>query len=88
MDNLIDRIRTAKVRAGENEVLKHLDEIGLGDEKKNSAGVVSLSNVVMPPKGWEIDLSTGTPILMFEKCSVIQDEQAYLVMRLLSAEAA
>ena len=32
------------------------------------------------PQGWEIDISTGTPILMFEKCSVIQDEQAYMMM--------
>jgi len=37
-------------------------------------------------KGWEIDMTTGTPILMFEKCSVIQDEQAYMLMKLLSAE--
>lgn len=29
---------------------------------------------------WEIDLSTGTPILVYEKCSVIQDEQAYQVL--------
>jgi len=38
------------------------------------------------PEGWEIDLTTGTPILTFEKCSVIQDAQADLVMRLLVME--
>ena len=46
MNNLINRIRTAQVRAGENEVIKHLNEIGPGDEPKNSTGVVNLSNVV------------------------------------------
>ena len=34
-------------------------------------------------EAWEIDLTTGAPILTFEKCSVIQDKQAYLVMQLL-----
>lgn len=30
---------------------------------------------------WEIDTSTGTPILVYEKCSVIQDEQAHQALR-------
>lgn len=46
-----------------------------------------LQNPATPP-GWEIDMSTGTPILMFEKCSVIQDEQAHFVFRLISEHIA
>lgn len=40
-----------------------------------------------PMKGWAIDTSTGTPILTYEACSVIQDEQAHLVMRLLQDDS-
>ena len=39
------------------------------------------------PKGWAIDYSTGSPILTYEACSVIQDEQAHLVMDLLGRAA-
>lgn len=39
------------------------------------------------PNGWAIDTSTGTPILTYEACSVIQDEQAHLVMDLLGRVA-
>lgn len=41
-------------------------------------------NIPEENNGWKIDLQTGTPILVYESCSVIQDEQAYLIMRLLS----
>lgn len=34
--------------------------------------------------GWEIDRTTDSPILMYEKCSVIQDDQALYVMSLLN----
>lgn len=34
---------------------------------------------------WEIDRSTGSPILVYEKCSVIQDEQAFYLMSLIEA---
>lgn len=30
--------------------------------------------------GWGIDTSTGTEILVYEHCSVIEDEQAHLVV--------
>jgi hypothetical protein len=33
MNDIIERIRTAQIRAGENEVLKHLKEIGFRDEQ-------------------------------------------------------
>lgn len=33
---------------------------------------------------WEIDKSTDVPILTYKKCSVIQDEQAFLIMKALS----
>jgi hypothetical protein len=32
---------------------------------------------------WSIDNSTASPILMYEKCSVIQDEQAHFVLGLI-----
>lgn len=38
-------------------------------------------------EGWGIDMSTGTPILVYENCSVIQDEQARLVLRALEGVA-
>ena len=34
-------------------------------------------------KGWGIDLTTGTPILVYDGCSVIQDEQAWFVFGLI-----
>jgi len=37
---------------------------------------------------WEIDYSSGSPILTYEKCSVIQDDQAHYIMHLLRREAA
>lgn len=39
------------------------------------------------PAGWEIDHSTDSPILTYEKCSVIQDEQAHYVMSLIRGAA-
>lgn len=41
----------------------------------------------LQPAGWGIDTSTGTEILMFEGCSVIEGEQARLVLRLLNGHA-
>lgn len=35
-------------------------------------------------KDWEIDVSTGTKILTYKKCSVIEDEQAELMIALLN----
>jgi hypothetical protein len=32
---------------------------------------------------WEIDKSTGTPILVYDKCSVIESEQAYYLLGLI-----
>ena len=32
---------------------------------------------------WRIDLQAGRPILVYENCSVIQDEQAYFILGLL-----
>ncbi len=37
---------------------------------------------------WEIDHTTQNPILTYEKCSVIQDEQAHYLMRLIQADVA
>lgn len=37
---------------------------------------------------WEIDHSTPSPILTYEKCSVIQDDQAYYALRLIQADQA
>lgn len=37
---------------------------------------------------WEIDHSTASPILVYDKCSVIQDEQALYVMRLIQQDTA
>ena len=34
---------------------------------------------------WEIDLSAGRPILVYKKCSVIEDAQARFVLRLIKA---
>jgi len=35
---------------------------------------------------WRIDTSAGSPILVYENCSVIQDEQAEYVLRLIEAD--
>lgn len=43
-----------------------------------------MTEAANPLTGWAIDTSTGTPILTYEACSVIQDEQAHLVMRALT----
>lgn len=54
------------------------------------AALSALSLPVQPrttPDGkWEIDQSTPNPILTYEKCSVIQDEQAFYVLRLIEAD--
>jgi hypothetical protein len=34
---------------------------------------------------WRIDMSTGTPILMYKECSVIESEQAVYVLSLINA---
>ncbi|OYZ19371.1 MAG: hypothetical protein B7X65_13855 [Polaromonas sp. 39-63-25] len=36
---------------------------------------------------WGLDISTGTPILVYKKCSVIESEQARYVLRLIAADA-
>jgi hypothetical protein len=36
--------------------------------------------------GWAIDHSAGTPILVFEKCSVIEGAQAEYVLALIEAD--
>ena len=36
------------------------------------------------PEGWAIDTSTGTPILVYEKCSVIESEHARYVLGLIA----
>ncbi|MCO5072051.1 MAG: hypothetical protein M9944_12675 [Rhizobiaceae bacterium] len=41
-----------------------------------------LSTVEKPVDKWAIDNSTPSPILTYENCSVIQDEQAYYVLGL------
>ena len=38
-------------------------------------------------KGWTIDTSTGTPILMYDNCSVIESEQAHLVLTALQKQS-
>lgn len=38
-------------------------------------------------KGWTIDTSTGTPILMYNNCSVIESEQAHLVLTALQKQS-
>lgn len=40
------------------------------------------------PKDWGIDTSTGTPILVYKNCSVIESEQARYVLRLIATEQA
>jgi hypothetical protein len=41
-------------------------------------------NAQVEPVGkWEIDRSTESPILVYDKCSVIQDEQAFYVLGLI-----
>jgi len=32
---------------------------------------------------WKVDLTTGVPILVYKKCSVIQDEQAEYIFSLI-----
>jgi len=39
-----------------------------------------------PLKEWRIDTSAGAPILVYENCSVIQDEDARYVLRLIEAD--
>lgn len=34
---------------------------------------------------WEIDTTAGHPILVYKKCSVIEDEQAYQIVRMIEA---
>jgi len=41
-----------------------------------------LSTIEKPVDKWAIDNSTPSPILTYENCSVIQDEQAYYVLDL------
>lgn len=36
------------------------------------------------PADWAIDQSTGRPVLTYQRCSVIQDEQALTLMRLIA----
>lgn len=36
---------------------------------------------------WGLDISTGTPILVYKNCSVIESEQARYVLRLIAADA-
>lgn len=38
------------------------------------------SRKIVNEDGWRIDYSTGTPILMYDDCSVIESEQALFVM--------
>lgn len=35
---------------------------------------------------WRIDTSAGCPILVYQNCSVIQDEQALYVLALIEAD--
>lgn len=35
---------------------------------------------------WGIDHSAGSPILVYQNCSVIQDDQAYYVLRLIQED--
>ena len=39
------------------------------------------------PDKWAIDYTTGRPILTYEGCSVIQDEQAHWLLALIRAQA-
>lgn len=39
-------------------------------------------------EGWGIDTSTGTPILVYKNCSVIESEQASYVLSLIAADRA
>jgi hypothetical protein len=41
----------------------------------------------LPSGKWEIDNSTGTPILVYDKCSVIESEQAYYLLGLIQRAA-
>lgn len=34
---------------------------------------------------WEIDTTAGRPILVYKQCSVIEDEQAYQIVRMIEA---
>lgn len=46
-----------------------------------------LSTVEKPVDKWAVDNSTPSPILTYENCSVIQDEQAYYVLDLVRSAA-
>jgi hypothetical protein len=39
-----------------------------------------------PTGAWTIDHSAGRPILVYENCSVIEDEQARYVLGLIAAD--
>lgn len=41
-----------------------------------------------PTGAWALDHSAGTPILVYENCSVIEDDQARYVLSLIAADAA
>lgn len=60
-----------------------------GNELSNAmrAAIARTADGPEPVAGWEIDRTTDSPILMYEKCSVIQDDQALYVMSLLNAAA-
>lgn len=40
----------------------------------------------MKLEDWEIDLSTGTKILVYKKCSVIEDEVAEYLLNLIGED--
>jgi len=41
--------------------------------------------VTAPTDDWKIDKSTGTDILVYKECSVIESEQAHYLLRLIKA---
>lgn len=73
----LDRLKDAVLHGEERAVIG-----GLFQELRTA--ILSIQGA--SEKGWEIDHSTPSPILTYEKCSVIQDAQAYYVMRLLKSQ--
>ena len=71
----------------ERELLERiLDSIGFG-EREELRALLDEPDEPFNPQGWSIDHSAGRPILMHNKCSVIEAEQAYGLLNLIETAA-
>lgn len=81
-----------RLRGGRMSVSQRMRDGRADDHDAVQCALAALTAPVAGPEAlqagdWKIDRSTGTDILMFKKCSVIEDDQAHLVMSLLAAAA-